>query len=299
MSYAYDVKMELCQTVPPDRERQHAQLYGMLLFGRFFGYQQILMRTEHEQVATLCASLIQTLFSLRTQAQALAHPKGRAFFEIELKEDWAARLFEYFGYAPDIISLRINRANMGTEESLRDFVRGAFLSCGTVINPDKDYHLEFAVPHLNLGKDLLFLLKEQGFSPKYVRRGGKYVLYFKDSAQIEDVLTYMGAVRQSLELMNLKVYRDLRNTANRVTNCETANIDKTVNAAAEQVAAIRKLMKNGRYDRLPGQLHEVARLRLAHPEMSLRELGTLLSEPLSRSGINHRLKRIVAFAKEQ
>ncbi|MFT9055920.1 MAG: DNA-binding protein WhiA [Ethanoligenens sp.] len=298
MSYAHDVKMELCEKVPQEKSGLRAQAYGLLLFGRRFGPKGIILGTEHARVASCCASLLEALFSVRPVERIRTRTDGRTYIEISVHPPARAlEIFEAFGYTVNTVSLRVNRANLETEESVRDFLRGAFLSCGSVVNPDKDYHLEFVTPHLNLGKDLTCLLTEYGFEPKNIWRGGKLIVYFKDSGQIEDILTFMGAVRQSLELMNIKVYKDLRNKVNRVTNCETANIDKTVNAAAEQVAAIRKLMETHCYEQLPEELRETARLRLAHPDMSLRELGALLEHPLSRSGINHRLRRIVEFAK--
>lgn len=298
MSFAHDVKIELSEHIPQEKEARLAQVYGLLLFARRFGLYGIALVTEHARVASCCASLLDTLFSVRPLERLRTRSDGRTYIELSIHPPAEAlRVYTSFGYGLKTVSLRINRANLETEDCVRDFLRGAFLSCGSVVNPDKDYHLEFVTPHLNLGKDLTCLLEEQGFEPKNIWRGGKLVVYFKDSGQIEDILTYMGAVRQSLELMNIKVYKDLRNKVNRLTNCETANIDKTVNASAEQVAAIKKLMATHAYDRMPEELRETARLRLAHPDMSLRELGTLLEQPLSRSGVNHRLKRIVEFAK--
>lgn len=298
MSYAHDVKIELCEKVPQDANGRHAQAYGLLLFGRHFGPKGISLRTEHARVAACCASLLDALFAVQPAQCMRTRADGRSYMELSVHPPARAmELFTSFGYDLRTVSLRINRANMETEENVRDFLRGAFLSCGSVVDPEKDYHLEFVTPHLNLGKDLTCLLEEQGFEPKNIWRGGKFIVYFKDSGQIEDLLTYMGAVRQSLELMNIKVYKDLRNKVNRVTNCETANIGKTVNAASEQVAAIKRLMETHGYEQMPEELREMARLRLAHPDMSLRELGTLLEQPLSRSGVNHRLRKIMEFAK--
>lgn len=289
--------MELCEQIPQEKDAQRAQVYGMLLFGRRFGWKGVTFGTEHARVAGCCASLLEALFSVHMAEQLRTRSDGRIYIELSVHPPAKAQqIFTSFGYDIKTVSLRINRANLETEETVRDFLRGAFLSCGSVVSPDKDYHLEFVTPHLNLGKDLTCLLEEQGFEPKNIWRGGKLVVYFKDSGQIEDILTYMGAVRQSLKLMNIKVYKDIRNKANRLTNCETANIDKTVNAAAEQMAAIKKLMETHGYEKMPEELREMARLRLANPDMSLRELGTLLERPLSRSGVNHRLKRIVEFA---
>lgn len=292
--------MELCARAGEKEEQWPALAYGLLLFGRRFGPQEILLRTEHVRLANLCTRLFETLFSLRPAMRLHRRQGGHSVLELSVDDPAQANaVYRRFGYDENTVSLRINRANLETEEDLRAFLCGAFLSCGSVVDPEKDYHLEWVAPHPNLGKDLAFLLREQGFESKTVWRGGKTIVYFKDSGQIEDVLTFAGASRQSLELMNIKIFKDLRNKANRVTNCETANIDKTVNAAAAQVAAIRRLIETGGYEKLPEELREAARLRLDYPDISLRELGALLSQPLSRSGVYHRLQRIVEFSRSR
>lgn len=165
-------------------------------------------------------------------------------------------------------------------------------------NPEVDYHLEFSVPFLNLSRDLVTLLRELGLSAKQARRAGGYVVYFKESESIEDCLTLMGATSAALELMGVKMVKDIRNNINRVTNCESANIDKTVAAAAVQSEALRKIERTVGLDALPEELREIAYLRLENPELSLRELGEALDRPLTRSGVNHRLRRILEFAEK-
>jgi DNA-binding protein WhiA len=155
------------------------------------------------------------------------------------------------------------------------------------------------VPHYRLSRDLLALLNEMGLHAKYINRKGGHVVYFKESEQIEDCLTRMGAANASLELMGVKMVKNIRNNANRVTNCENANIDKTVAASAAQVDAVKRILAAGSLDALPPDLRTLAALRLENPELSLRELGEELAqrgEKLTRSGINHRLRRIMAFA---
>lgn len=300
MSFAYDVKQELCALAADQTEQWPALAYGLLLFGRQFDARRITLRTEHVRLANLCVSVFEKLFACHPAVRVHRRQSAKSALEIVLDSPaQALAVFRFFGYEEGAVGLRLNRANLETEDDLRAFVRGAFLSCGSVVDPEKDYHLEFAAPHQNSGKDLAFLLEEQGFQPKTIWRGGRFIVYFKDSGQIEDVLTFAGASRQSLELMNVKIFKDIRNKANRVTNCETANIDKTVNAAAEQVAAIRRLVQTGGYERLPEELREASRLLLAHPDVSLRELGALMREPLSRSGVYHRMQRILTLAETQ
>jgi len=298
LSFSHDVKTELCVAPLDGNAAKRAEAYGLLLFGRIFSSTGLILQTEHDGVAKAVLELIEELYGVKLSRRSTEHAGPHALITLTAQSrEEAFRLFSSFGYDKKTVSLRINRANIESENAAAAFLRGAFLACGTVVDPGKDYHLEFVTPLLNLSRDLAFLLTELGFEPKSVGRKYNHVIYFKDSVQIEDILTTMGAARQSLELMNVKVYKDLRNKANRVTNCETANIEKTVNASSNQVEAIKRLIKTHGLEVLPEDLREIAELRLQNPEVSLRELGEMLGLPLSRSGVNHRLKKLMDLSK--
>jgi len=175
-------------------------------------------------------------------------------------------------------------------------LRGAFLAAGSITDPQKDYHLEFVSGHQKLCRDLIALLKELSLEPKYIARKGSGIVYFKESEQIEDLLTMMSATNCTLTLMGVKIIKSIRNNANRVTNCETANITKTVDAAGSQLEMIELIYRQQGLDSLPAELREIALARMDNPDMSLRELGASLSPPLSRSGVNHRLARLKEIA---
>jgi DNA-binding protein WhiA len=178
------------------------------------------------------------------------------------------------------------------------FLSGAFLACGAVTTPASGYRLEFLPPSEALHDALFQLLTTLGYPPKTTVRRGAGVLYYKESVVIEDILTLIGASNCALEMMEVKIFKDLRNRANRAGNCDSANIDKTVKAAAEQLENIRQVYKALGEQNLPAELREIAGLRLENPEVSLRELGEMLTEPLSRSGVNHRLRRIARLAQK-
>ena len=297
MSFSHDVKTELCTVTEEDAYVKKAEAYGLLLFGRSFTSSGFLLQTEHEDVYDTAATLLDSEYGIKLKPKNTCRRDGRGFIALmPEKGNDALHLFLSFGYDQKTVSLRINRANIEGESAIAAFLRGVFLSCGTVVDPEKDYHLEFVTPYLNLSRDLLCLLLEHDFEPKSIERKGNHVVYFKDSEQIEDLLTYMGAARQSLELMNVKIYKDFRNKANRVTNCETANIEKTVNASTSQIEAINKLIRRHGIETLPDDLREIAMLRLQYPEVSLRELGGMLQVPLSRSGVNHRLRKLLELS---
>lgn len=173
------------------------------------------------------------------------------------------------------------------------------MTCGTMTDPVKDYHLEFVVPFMNLAKDLSAIIREAyelDLQPGLLNRKGAFVVYVKGSERVADLLTFMGAGNAAMELMQAKMLKEVRNNVNRKNNFETANIDKTASAAAAQVIAIEKILNSSGISSLPEELQELAMLRYRNPEMSLRELGETLSEPLSRSGVNHRLQRIIELA---
>ena len=197
------------------------------------------------------------------------------------------------------VNLHIHEENLQKDCCISAFLRGVFLICGTVTDPQKEYHLEFSTPYLHLAEDLVAVLhcvKAAQLSPSIARRKNSYIVYIKESAAIEDFLTLTGAVNSAMNLMQIKMYKETYNNLNRVSNCETANLDKTYSAATKQIAAIALISDKVGLDELPADLREAAVLRLENPEMSLREMGERLS--ISRSGVNHRLRRILEFAEQ-
>lgn len=301
MSFSSDVKKELASIRPESACCLAAQAYGMLECGHSFSGAGISLQTESREVAAAYAGVLQTVCGVdpmqREQGEEADPSRQRIYHTVSVEGEAARRqVLHRFGHEAGALSVRLNRANLECEACAHAYLRGAFLSCGAVTDPNADYHMEFSLPYYNLSRDLLALLREVGLGAKAVQRKGSHVLYIKESEQIEDCLTLMGATGASLELMNVKIMKDIRNKANRITNCESANIDKTVAAAAVQLEAVKRIERTCGLGALPEELREVAELRLENPELSLRELGELLAVPLSRSGINHRLKRIVAFA---
>ena len=194
------------------------------------------------------------------------------------------------------VSFHIDPKLVVTRERKAAFVRGAFLTCGSVMNPHKNYHLEFATSHFNLSNEFGVILEEMGIPAKSVIRKSKYVMYYKSSDMITDVLTVLGAVNSLMEYHNAKIVKEMRNKINRTINCETANLNKTVDASFEQAACIQKLIDKGVFDTLPDTLQSIGRLRLEYREHSLKELGEMLNPPIGKSGVNHRLRKLMDIA---
>lgn len=180
----------------------------------------------------------------------------------------------------------------------KSYLRGAFLACGSVSDPAKEYHLDFTLDHEQLAYDLKKLIGTfEDLEGKIVIRKDKYVVYMKKSEYISDLLALMGADSQVLAFENTRIEKEVVNQTVRLTNCDSANADRTINAAGRQIEAIQKLKDSGKIGILSDKLIEVAELRLEHPEASLVELGEMMDPPLRKSGINNRLKRIMEAAK--
>lgn len=296
MSFTTSVKEELCAVTDAKPCCHHAMNYGLLLFGSSFQSSAVSISTEHEGTAQLYAKAIGEIVG---QPPAVKRSEAGKF---SVSVDEAAdrkKVLAHFGISENAVSQRINRANLAEDCCSAGFVRGVFLACAAMTAPEKSYQLEFVTPYLHLGDDLLNLLQDLEVVPKMVKRRSNYVVYLKNSEAIEDVLLKLGAQKSALDIMQVKIEKDIRNRANRHVNFETANIDRAVAAAMVQVEAIRKLKRENRFDGLPEELKELAILREENPESSLRELGNMLSVSLSRSGVCHRLNKIVEFAENE
>ncbi|MBQ9742811.1 MAG: DNA-binding protein WhiA [Ruminococcus sp.] len=303
MSFAHDVKKELSKQQTDVHSQDYAELYGMMLFSRRFSSSEIKLKTESISVAERYITLANKLFAPVIEKQSTLKA-NRDFINLHtislIIPSECERIYSDFGHLSSSPSLRLNRANIEDDICRASFLRGAFMSCGSVNDPQKNYHLEFCAAYKNLCNDLCTLLteiEECSLTPKVILRSGSYVVYLKDSEQITDLLTYMGAPSAAMDIMNAKAYKQMRNMANRRTNSDLANIAKTASAAARQLAAIEELDSTVGLASLPDQLYEIALLRRDNPELSLRDLGTLLDPPISRSGVNHRLTRLIELAE--
>lgn len=295
MSFTAEVKSELSDTGLLSEEMKKAYAYGFLLFGKSFGVRSITCASDYESVI---GSFRDTLSELTGVVGSVLQLKsGKYVFKITSPLD-RRKLLEFFGHSPNEISLRINHANIGIDESYAAFLRGVFMSCGSVSNPDKGYHLEFVVQHNKLSNDLLKVITDLSLGGKYILRKYSHVIYIKGSEDIEDLLTMMGAPNSSLYLMGIKVQKDVKNKINRKMNFESANMSRAIEAGLSQVRAIEIIENKQGLDSLSDELKELAILRRDNPDMSLKELGEALSIPISRSGVNHRLARLISIAEK-
>lgn len=179
----------------------------------------------------------------------------------------------------------------------RAYIRGAFLGGGSISNPEKSYHLEFVTNNEEHSKDLLEIINSFGLNSRIVKRKSNYVIYLKEGEQIVDILNIIGAHQALLKFEDIRVFKDVRNNINRIVNCETANLNKTINASIRQVENIQYIDSKIGIDKLPKNLQEVAILRLENRDASLKEIGAMLKVPVGKSGVNHRFRRIEKIAE--
>lgn len=191
---------------------------------------------------------------------------------------------------------KIGKKLMGDYESLRAYMRGTFLGAGSVTNPEKGYHLELIANDIEHAEDLKYILNSIGLNAKIAERKTNYIIYLKEAEQISDFMALIGANQSLLKFENVRIVKELRNSVNRLVNCETANLNKTVDAATKQVADIEYLMDKGKFNTLPEDLQEIGLVRLDNHDSSLMEIVDLLNSKYSKSGINYRLKKISNIA---
>ena len=292
MSFSSDVKSEISKTENISSCCLHAQVYGLVLFAHFSKYN-LSITTENIDVFSLYLSYLRDYCLVEPTVSDSGTKKMTAYIKSDSDKE---KVFERFGHSSKEATLRINRANISDECCASAFLRGVFLSCGTVTDPERGYHLEFVVPYKRLCTDLMKFMDELNLRPKYIVRKGNHIIYFKDSESIEDILAIIGAQDASLYVMGIKIEKDVKNKVNRKLNFEMSNITKTVDAAQIQVDAIEYIESKTGISSLPDNLQKIAYLRLENPESSLSDLCKLSDEPISRSGINHRLSRIVEIA---
>ena len=292
MAFSADVKQELCRQPVNRRCCARAEAYGVLLFCTAFDRRQARIVTECGALKERLPLLFRKAFKL--SFDQLPEPgEGKGSFLVDDPEKLRA-IFHAFGLEWDV---HINLAVLEEEHCRTAFLRGAFLAGGSVTDPMKGYHLELATSHYHVGRELPALLREAGFEPKETQRKGNRVVYFKQSHHIEDFLTYLGAPVSAMAVMNAKLERDLQGRVNRQVNCDSANLDKTVAAAREQIAAIGRLEASGRMDALPDKLREAARLRMEYPELNRGQLGGLCEPAVSKSAFNHRMRKLLELAE--
>lgn len=283
MSFSSEVKEELADHYSPARHCQIAELAALIHFCGQYGKDKdgcytIGFQTENEAVVRKCFTLLQKTYNIDT---------GVAMTEDEMRNFMAK-----FGDLREPVSHLLIKNSC----CQRAFLRGAFLSAGSISDPYKGYHLEFVCASQAKADQLQGLIQGFEIEAKIVLRKKYYVVYLKEGAGIVDLLNVMEAHVALMNLENLRILKDMRNSVNRRVNCETANITKTVNAAARQIADIELVGDRYGFENLPDNLSQMAQVRLEYPDTPLKELGEYLNPPVGKSGVNHRLRKLSELA---
>lgn len=299
LTFSGRAKAEVCRTMPTKHCCALAQCFGILLFCNSFTGESIRIITESREFAQLLPKLFKKAFSMDFDIMPDPQTQGKLIFQIT-DPDKISDIMFWYGFDPqDTLSMHINLAVIEEDCCKTAFLRGVFLAGGSVTDPVKGYHLELNTTHQSVAREGFSLMQEVlGFAPKTAARGGGQVLYLKQSDQICDCLTCFGAPIAAMGIMEAKLEKELNNKVNRRCNCDDANISKVVEAAQEQINAIRILCARGQYESLPAKLKQAAEARNKFPESSLTELAAMMDPPITKPAMNHRLKKLVQMAQE-
>ncbi|MDP4145047.1 MAG: DNA-binding protein WhiA [Bacillota bacterium] len=311
MSFSSKVKNEVCRYSDFSKEEAIAELSAIMKASgtlSLAGNKQFSFRvtTENPAIARLIFKLLKEHFDIHTKLmvkKSNSLKKNNIYMVVITEEMGVRSLLKDVGVLSednDMLSLNygIPSEIVKDGECKRSYVRGAFLGGGSISNPEKTYHLEFVTHDNQYAAELSQLINSFGLGSKVIQRKSSFVVYIKEGEQIVDLLNIIGAHSSLLELENVRIMKEMRNNVNRLVNCETANLSKTVNASVRQVESIKLIQKEIGLTRLPKNLREIAEIRLSYPDESLKELGQMLNPPVGKSGVNHRLRRIEKIAEE-
>lgn len=300
VSFSGNAKAEICRSIPNKKCCALAQCFGILLFCNSFTEESVRIITESKEFANVLPVLFKKAFGISFDISPDKDALGKLVFQIYDKNKISVIMHSY-GFDPaDTLSLHINLAMVEDDCCKSSFLKGAFLAGGSATDPEKGYHLELATTHHSVAREGSALIEEVlGFYPKTAQRGGGLVLYLKNSEQISDCLTFVGAPVAAMGIMEARLEKELNNKVNRRCNCDEANTSKVVEAAQEQLAAIRYLRESGVMSSLPEKLLQAADAREQNPESNLTELASMMVPPISKPAMNHRLQKLVRLAKEK
>lgn len=307
MSFSFETKNELCKLPVQKLCCARAEAYGILLYCNTFNSTEVRIITANPNFAARLPKLFYRAFNLRFDRLPDADARsaaaegegqfGKMVFQITDRRK-LDHIINLLGYDPrQNLVLHINFAMLEEECCRAAFLRGIFFAGGSITDPLKRYHLELTTSHLQASHELEALLRDSGYPPKALARSGSFITYFKQSDQIEDFLTLIGAPVAAMNVMSAKLEKDLRNSVNRRLNCDSANLDKAVLAAQEQLEAIRNLRAAEVLETLPDKLQQTAKLREKYPELTLSELAEEFDPPVTKSCLNHRLRKLMDLAK--
>lgn len=305
MSFSSDVKEELKRKSDKAKHCQIAELAGLLAFSGKVrrargGSWQLLFTTENRSAKEAYMDLLEKAFAIGEEELSL-EKEGRRVFTVRLVDE---KLVKHVLMAIKwmdaktglIVPVFVHDILIQREDDRKAFLRGAFLAAGSLTDPRKQYHMEIVCSFAADAKKLTEIFWFFHIEARTVHRKNSTVVYIKEAGQITDALNLMGAFVSQMDLTNVVIYKEVRNEVNRKVNCETANSNKTAVAAVRQIKAIEKIRDSVGIESLTPQLRAMAQARLENPELDLRSLGEALDPPVGKSGVNHRLRKLIEIA---
>lgn len=291
MSFSSDIKQELNNLKNlSNKELVKYELIGYLLSGNIdIDKNNLEFTTENDYNINRFSKLLSNL-----NINHNIDVSGKIFIIIVKKKE----ISEIVKIENNKIYFQEEIANIKNQELLKAIVRGMYLGSGSVNNPENKYHLEVTFSNESNMELAISILEKLGIKTKKMIMKNKYYLYIKEGEEISKILALIGANKAVMKFEEIRIKREMRGKVNRLVNCKTANLNKTINASVEQIAAINKLKENGKFNKLNENLKEIAELRIENPDMSLIDLGKLLKEPVGKSGVNYRLKKIIELAND-
>lgn len=297
MSFSQDVKAEILRRKVSRPCCCTAAAYAIACFGKYFDDRGIVLQTETEGVANF-AQKMYARCGITGQILHKERAAGSVVYEFSVKEpEEVHKMLELFGHTGRETALRIKPGCFKCQQCVSHFVAAAFLCCGTATDPEKGYNIEFLSTRYQLSQQLEAILAEHEFHPHRALRKGASTVYIKAGDHIEDLLTFMGAGNAAMRIMEQRMYNEMRNKTNRLSNCETANLGKSVQAAVQVQMAIRALEDAGALETLPEPLLTTAKMRMQYPDLPLARLAEKFTPPVSKAGLSHRFKRIQQAAQ--
>jgi len=299
LSFSAAAKAEVCRILPNRDCCALAECFGILLYCNSFTPDGIRIITESREFGLILPKLFKKAFDLTFDCFPSLESPGKLIFQIT-DPDKVSEIMEAFGFSlRDTLALHVNLPVVEDDCCKAAFLRGAFLAGGSVTDPEKGYHMEFVTTHQSVARQTHALMREiTGIEPKTAKRGGGQVLYLKNSDAVADFLAFLGASVGAMGIMEARLEKELNNKVNRRCNCDDANTSKVVEAAQEQITAIRILRERRRLENLPAKLKQAAQAREQHPSSSLSELAAMMDPPITKPAMNHRLKKLMEMAKE-
>ena len=299
ISFSGSAKAEISRNIPVKKCCALAECFGILLYCNTFTGDSVKIVTESREFGQFLPKLFKKAFNVNFDVFPSLEAPGKLVFQL-IDPEKIGVIMETFGFGQtSTLALHVNLPVLEEDCCKAAFLRGAFLAGGSVTDPEKGYHLEMTTTHQSVARETYALIDEVlGFSPKLTDRNGNAVLYLKQSERISDLLTYLGSSVAAMAIMEARLEKEMSNKVNRRCNCDDANISKVVDAAQEQLSAIRVLRDRGVFENLPEKLRQAAVARENNPESALTELASQMDPPISKPAMNHRLQRLVRMAQE-